>query len=149
MVAGKAKELALERFAEKFNCAEATLMGVASAEGLDCNCIPRIATGFGGGIGGWGEVCGALTGAVMAFGLKYGRESAEDTDSKNAVGALVRKLFEAFEKEYGTVRCYELTECDMRTPEGMAQAKERDLHNSFCPKFVAFAAEEAQRLIGT
>ena len=40
-----------------------------------------------------------------------------------------------------------LTECDMRTPEGMARAKELDLHNKLCPKFVAFAAEAAQRLI--
>lgn len=142
-----AKTVALERFAQKFNCAEATLMGLAEANGLGCNCIPRIATGFGGGIGGWGEVCGALTGAVMAFGLKYGRESAEDLESKNAVAAMVRQLFEAFEKEFGTTRCFDLTECNMRTPEGMARAKELDLHNKFCPKFVSFATEVGQRLI--
>ena len=41
---------------------------------MECAAIPRIATPFGGGIGGRGEVCGAVTGAVMAIGLKHGRE---------------------------------------------------------------------------
>jgi C_GCAxxG_C_C family probable redox protein len=34
--------------------------------------IPKIATAFGGGIGRCGSLCGALTGGVMAIGIKHG-----------------------------------------------------------------------------
>ena len=142
-----AKDLALDYFAQRFNCAEATLLGLVEAAGMSCDCVPRIATGFGGGMGGCGEACGALTGAVMALGLKFGRESADDIEAKTALGTKVRTLVEAFEKEFGSVRCIDLTECDMRTPEGMEIAKQRKLHTDFCPKFVAFAADMASELM--
>ena len=35
--------------------------------------VPRIASGFAGGIGNTGAVCGAVVGAVMAISLKLGR----------------------------------------------------------------------------
>lgn len=147
MKPGDAKEIALKRFAEKFNCAESALLGVTEAMGIEDACIPRIATGLGAGIGSCGEACGAVSGAAMAIGLKFGRERADDLDSKTLCYAKVRQLVEEFEKEFGSVRCFELTQCDMRTEEGKARAKELDLHNALCPRFVALAADVAQRLI--
>ena len=143
----KAREIALARFAELFNCAEATAMGLAEAFDLDASCLPRIATGFGAGMGGWGEVCGALVGATMALGLRFGRDRADDVETKNTVYAMVRELLEDFEQEFGTIRCYGLTECDMRTPEGMQEARDRKLHTEFCPKFVAWIAEKAAEIL--
>jgi C_GCAxxG_C_C family probable redox protein len=142
-----AKEAALDYFAQKFNCAEATLLGLAEACELNSDCVPRIATGFGGGMGGCGEACGALVGSIMALGLRYGRERADDVAAKSAVGAKVRTLVEAFEKEFGATRCIDLTECDMRTTEGAEMAAQRKLHSDFCPRFVAFAAEITSQLI--
>ena len=147
MMTKKARDLALGYFAQKFNCAEAVLMGVTQSCGIEAGCAPRIATGFGAGFGGCGEVCGALSGAVMALGLKLGRESGDDVETKNALSAKVVSLFEAFESEFTSVRCIDLTECDMRTPEGMERAKALGLHTDFCPKFVAFAAEKAAEMM--
>lgn len=147
MARRSAKEASLDYFAQKFNCAEATLLGLVEAFELECDCSPRIATGFGGGIGQCGEACGALTGSIMALGLKHGRERADDLEKKNALAAKVRTLIDAFEKEFGSARCLDLTECDMRTPEGLEIARQRQLHNEFCPKFVAFAAEIASQLM--
>ncbi len=56
-----------------FNCCESTLQGLGDYLGVKSDLIPSIATGFGGGIGHTGGVCGAITGAVMALGIKYGR----------------------------------------------------------------------------
>ena len=142
-----AKDAALDYFAQKFNCGEATLLGLAEAMGVSDSCIPRIATGLGAGIGGCGEACGAISGAAMAIGLKFGRESADDLDAKTLCYAKVRQLVEEFEREFGSARCFDQVDCDMRTVEGMARAKELELHSKVCPKFVAFAAEVAQRLI--
>ncbi len=61
-------------FTTGFNCAEALLLALQEAlNEEENNIIPRIATPFGAGIGGRGSVCGALSGAIMAIGLKYGR----------------------------------------------------------------------------
>ncbi len=147
MTHGNAREIALKHFANRFNCSESTLMGLAEAFGIKERCIPRIATGLGDGLGGCGDSCGALTGAAMAISLKFGRESAEDLESKTLCYHKVRQLVEAFEKEFGSARCIDLIEVDMRTPEGMARARELDLHNKVCPAFVGFAADMAQRLI--
>ena len=52
---------------------------------VNSNLIPKIATGFGGGIAGSGSVCGALVGGVMAIGIKYGRSEVNqiEADQKN------------------------------------------------------------------
>ena len=142
-----AKDAALDYFAQKYNCAEATLLGLLESCGIDCGCAPRIATGFGAGFGFCGDICGALSGAVMAIGLKFGRENASDNEQKIACYHKVQQVVELFELEFGTVKCVDLTECEMRTPEGQARAKELDLHNKVCPRFVAFAAEIASKLI--
>ncbi|MCE5198137.1 C-GCAxxG-C-C family protein [bacterium] len=147
MQAEDAKQIALDLFAKKYNCAEATLSALVQALDLDSNCDPRIATGFGAGLGRWGEVCGAVAGAVMAIGLVYGRTGVDDIDSRERVYPKVNQILQAFEQEFGSIRCLDLTGCDMRTPEGMARSKELDLHGSVCPKFVAFATEAAVRII--
>lgn len=142
-----AKEAALDYFGQKFNCAEAAVLGLVEAMGIQENCIPKIATGFGGGFGFCGDTCGALSGAVMALGLKFGREDPADQEAKLACYAKVRQLVKEFEREFGSVRCIDLTQVDMSTPEGRARAKELDLHNKVCPAFVGFAVEAACRLI--
>jgi C_GCAxxG_C_C family probable redox protein len=79
--------------------------------------LPRIATGFGGGIGRKGSVCGALTGAVMVLGMKFGRMEAEDKARKEKVNDLGYRFWDRFEKEFGSCYCYNLTECHLDHPE--------------------------------
>jgi C_GCAxxG_C_C family probable redox protein len=142
-----AAKTALEMFAQKFNCAEAVLGGLVYEFNLDCNCSPRIATAFGGGMAGQGEICGALTGAMMALGLKYGRERGDDNNSKALTYGKVRELFTAFKVEFGSCGCFDLIGINLTTPEGLEQAKEVGLHENICPKYVKFCAEQAAQLI--
>ena len=109
--------------------------------------MPRIATAFGGGIAGHGEVCGAVSGAAMAIGLKCGRDSGDDLDAKAETYAKVEQFTNAFREKFGSIICRELIGCDLRTPEGSQAAKERNLHLGFCSDIVAFAAEEALKLL--
>lgn len=142
-----AVDVALDLFAQMFNCAEAVLGGLVAEFELECNCCPRIATAFGGGMAGQGEICGALTGAMMSIGLKYGRERGDDNESKAVVYGKVRELFSAFEKEFGTCGCFDLIGIDLTTPEGLEQAKATNLHHGICPKYVKFCAEQAAQLM--
>jgi C_GCAxxG_C_C family probable redox protein len=84
------------------NCAE-TILRVANEElklGLDKNAL-LLAAGFGGGMG-VGNVCGALTGGIMALGRLYVKERAHESARIKEVET---KLINAFEKEFGTLLC--------------------------------------------
>lgn len=147
MSAERASQIAVERFSSGLNCAESALIGVTEALGIESDCVPRIATPFGGGMGRYGEVCGALTGALMAMGLKLGRQGDDDTAARDRAYPKAVRLMRAFEIEFGSVECRALTGCDMLTPEGAKRFREENMHSDLCTKFVAFAAEEAYRII--
>jgi len=51
MKAKNMAERAVSYFKEGYICAESVLMAYAEAQGIKSVLIPRIATGFGGGIG--------------------------------------------------------------------------------------------------
>ena len=79
--------------------------------------LPRIATGFGGGIGRRGSLCGAFTGALMVLGMKFGRMEAEDQGRKERVYDLGYRFWDRFEKELGSCYCYNLISCHLDHPE--------------------------------
>ncbi len=140
------EELALARFAEGYNCAEAVFLALAQKHGVASALIPGLATGLGAGVGTAGEVCGAVTGAVLGLGLWFGRTQPQDTEAKALAYEKTISLVRAFTHQFGAVRCRDLTGCDMTTPEGKALAKELNLHTQVCPKFVKFAAHQAALL---
>lgn len=148
MSESKVVEDALRHFqVEKCNCAESVLWALAESMGDRTKCVPRIATAFGGGTAGQGDACGALAGAAMVLGLRYGRDSGDDVESKAVTYGKVRELYEAFRTEFGSIRCIDLIGFSLLTSEGIARANEVDLHQNVCPAFVRFAAEKASQLM--
>ncbi len=108
--------------------------------GERCKLVPKIASGFGGGIGLCGSVCGSLTGSIMAVGVKYGsNESGEDNNAK--AYAKSSELFKRFEKQHGSVICRELIKFDLSKPEQLAKAREKNVFIKLCVNFVATAVE--------
>ena len=99
----------------------------------------KIASGFGGGMGRMGEMCGAVTGAIMVLGLKYGQTRSDDKVAKERAHALVREFAGKFEKQHGFLVCRELLGCDISRPEGFKLAVEKNLFHTVCPKYVAGA----------
>ncbi len=79
--------------------------------------LPKLATGFGGGIGRRGSLCGAFTGSVMVLGMKFGRTEPEDKERKEKVYGLGHRFWDRFEKEIGSCYCYDLIECHLDNPE--------------------------------
>jgi C_GCAxxG_C_C family probable redox protein len=79
--------------------------------------LPKIATGFGGGIGRRGSLCGALTASVMVLGMKFGRVEPDDQDRKEKVYELGYRFWDRFEKELGSCYCYDLIECHLDDAE--------------------------------
>jgi C_GCAxxG_C_C family probable redox protein len=132
---------ALSEFSSGFNCSQSVLSVFAEDYGLDTNSALKLATGFGGGMGGTGRTCGAVSGAFLVIGLKYGNVAPGDTDSKNATYRRVREFIQKFEAKNRSIQCKELLDLDLSTPEGLASARERGLFTAICPRLVSDAVE--------
>jgi dihydrofolate reductase len=75
----RVEEKAKEMFGpEGLLCAESVLNTVSDEVGVISPLIPRIATGFCGGIARTCGMCGAVAGGVMALGILYGRDNTEE-----------------------------------------------------------------------
>jgi C_GCAxxG_C_C family probable redox protein len=92
---------------EGLNCAE-TILRVVNSDlglGLDKNAL-LLAAGFGGGMG-VGNVCGALTGGIMALGRLYVKDRAHESAR---IKDVEKKFIGAFEEEFGTLLCTPIKE---------------------------------------
>jgi len=138
---------AVEIFGNGFNCSQSVFSAFSEDLGMGREQALRAACAFGAGMGRMCETCGAVTGAFMVLGLKYGKVRREDEPAKEKTYALVREFAGEFKARNGTIVCRELLGCDMGTPEGMKYAKEHNLHTTRCPKYVRDAAEILERLL--
>ena len=77
----KKADLVEERFSQ-VNCAQTVFSLYAEDLGIDEETTLKIASGFGGGMKR-GATCGAITGAYMVIGLKFGN-THNDSEEKLA-----------------------------------------------------------------
>ena len=135
-------EVAAEMFLSGYNCAQAILYAFGPDLGLEAETALKVATGLGAGMGRRGEVCGAVTGGILALGLKYGRGGQQDRSATEETYQKTLELMAGFEKRCGSCSCRVLLEgCDLRTAEGVQHFKEHDLLHKTCLRCVATVAE--------
>ncbi|GAI06412.1 unnamed protein product [marine sediment metagenome] len=134
-------ERAVSCFKEGFSCSQAMLSTYGPQLGLNHELALKVSGAFGGGMARMGETCGAVTGAFMVIGLKYGNARVEDKQAKERAYSLVREFVDRFKSRNGSIVCRELLGYDISTPEGMKLIKEKKLTTTLCPKFVQDAAE--------
>jgi len=120
----RAKQRARANFSMGFNCAECVAEALLGelATGLPADAW-KLATGFGGGIGLYGDTCGALVGAVLAVSATHGRSRLPEAETRRDVLLASRRqlycnpglyrifnqLPNWFEARYGCTLCRELT----------------------------------------
>jgi C_GCAxxG_C_C family probable redox protein len=142
------EEDAKNAFDSGFNCAESVLSAVSKHTGLlkehAESFVPRIATGFGGGIARNGDVCGALSGGVIAISLALGRNRSDE--SREPCYPSVDKFYNDFVKTFGTCKCCELTGVSIKTPAGNQAYRDR-IHRERCTPIVEWAATAATDVI--
>jgi len=122
-------------FANNLNCAQSVFGAFCEKYGLDTKTAFRIASGFGAGLRK-AEVCGAVSGAVMVIGLKYGQKGPEDLDAKKLCNEKTLEFMNAFREKYGEVTCRGILGCDISTPEGSQKAREDNLFKTICEQKV-------------
>lgn len=104
---------ALELFGSGFNCAQSVLGSYVERQTDEGELALKLAAGFGGGMR-MGEVCGAVTGALMVIGLREGQYKAEDKAAKEKCSRLTRDFMEEYAKRKGTLLCREILGYDVR-----------------------------------
>ncbi len=103
----------------KLNCAETVLTTLSQYYGETGGFAPRIATAFGGGICSRQGICGAVTGGLMAIGLKLGRKNpGDDKAPANEAG---KSLLKWVEENYPSLDCRALADADFSDPEQLAR----------------------------
>ena len=117
-------------------CAESVLQAIAESRDVDCQLIPKIATGFCSGVARSCGMCGALSGAILAIGLAMGRTSADEPI--DPAYQAVRLVVNGFELEFGSSNCQSLLGCDLGTEEGQRRFQQQALRIR-CREYVSRA----------
>ncbi len=132
---------AYRMFEQGFDCAPTVVSHFAADLDLEEETALKIASGFGGGISGMGSVCGCVTGALMALGLKTGWCEPGDAVGRKEMGAKAAEFFRRFKERCGSIYCRELLGLDVSIPEQAAQVMEEGRIQARCPHFVTAACE--------
>ena len=129
---------ASERFGKGFYCSQAMLSAFCVDLGLDEKNALKISCGFGSGMGRTCQTCGAVTGAYLVIGLKYGSVSPDDRDSVERTFSLIQEFDERFKEKHGSVNCRDLLGVDIRYGDQTAAGEKVRV---ICPQLVKDAAE--------
>lgn len=101
-----------DKHARGYNCAQVVLCSYADILGIDEETLFQISEGFGAGMGGMMETCGAVTAMFMALGLKNSSGDLQACDTKPQTMRLVRELAAKFRDKNGSIVCRELKGVD-------------------------------------
>ena len=142
------EEEAKRNFNSGYNCAESVLLTVSKHTGQivqdSHSCIPRIVTGFGGGVGRNGDICGALTGAIASISLVLGRDNSGQ--SRDPCYEAADRFYNEFVETFGSSQCRKLTGLDLKKPEQRETYQDR-VHVERCNPIVAWAAKRTHEII--
>jgi C_GCAxxG_C_C family probable redox protein len=131
-------------FQSGYYCAESVLLAIAESKGIESDLLPKIATGFCGGVSRTCGMCGAVSGGIMAIGLFSGRTAADE--SVLPTYEAVQELLKRFAGRFGSTNCRELTGCDLGTDEGQNYFKDNNIIET-CRHFTEGATAMAATLI--
>ena len=132
---------------KRFTCSAAVFSAFSGELGLDPDTAKKIGCGFGAGISKTGNICGAVSGAVMVIGLKYGKTEAGDEAATEKTRALVRQFIGVFTEKNGSVNCTALLGYDLSDPEEYVAARESGLFLTKCPTLVRDAADILEKIL--
>lgn len=128
-------------FEQGYNCSQAVFSVYAEEHGLDPVMARKIATSLGAGIGRTGNICGAVSGAILAIGLLHGMSSNNDAAGRENSYTLDQRFIEEFTSRFGSVECPTLLGFHLGIPEEREEAQKQGAVKKICPGLVIGATE--------
>jgi len=131
-----------------FMCSQAVFAALGEQLGIERTQALKIAAGFGGGVAYQGGICGAVSGAIMAIGLKHGHNEGSQVDAKNKTNFLAQKLIRKIKAKYGCYTCRGITGIDLTVPEGRNLAEEQGIwrKNGLCQNVIKDSVELVEEM---
>ena len=123
-------EEAKRLFLEGYNCAQAVFCAFRDLTGMDIDAAARLSSSFGGGMGRLREVCGTVSGALLALGILRGYDDPKDPEQKKAHYALVQEYARRFREMNGTIVCRELLKGVPVSPGGIPEERTPEFYAS-------------------
>lgn len=132
---------AVEYFSKGYNCSQAIFTAFNEDNKISEKTALKMSCGFGAGCGRLGLTCGAVSGAYLIIGQKYGKFREDDNAAKEKTYEKVREFSQRFIDRNKSVNCTDLLDCHLGTPQGMEKAHKEGLVAKICPRLVRDAAE--------
>jgi C_GCAxxG_C_C family probable redox protein len=124
---------ASELFGNGLYCSQAVLGAFCEKYGVDEKLAFKISCGLNSGFR-CADVCGAVSGAILVIGLKYG-------DDKAVCNLKTEEYIKTFKEKNGSIICRDLLGCDISTPDGKEKAITENLFKTRCMDMVINAAQ--------
>ena len=137
---------ARERFLASMNCAQAIMETYAPSFNMSIEDAKRVSAPFARGMG-MGSECGAVTGAFMVIGMKYGKTRDDNSKADNETFQRMDLFVEKFRNRHQHIDCSSLLETDMSSKSGILFAKLKGHFTKRCPLYVESAAEILEEII--
>jgi C_GCAxxG_C_C family probable redox protein len=134
-------------FLKRFTCSAAVFSTFSGELGLDSDTAKKIACGFGAGISKTGNICGAVSGAIMVIGLAYGKAREGDDAATEKTRELTRRFLTEFTQKNGSTDCTELLGYNLSKQDEYAAAQESGIFIGKCPLLVRDAADILENLL--
>lgn len=106
MLTDKEKE-AFQLYKDGCTCSQSVAIPFSEELKLDKETIYKLTEGFGGGVGGQQEVCGAVSSMSMVISMIHSYCDYKGS-SKQETYRLIKKACDKFKEEYGSIRCIEI-----------------------------------------
>ena len=124
---------ASELFGGGLYCSQAVLGAFCDKYGVDEKLAFKISCGLNSGVR-CADVCGAVSGAILVIGLKYG-------DDKAVCNLKTEEYIKIFKEKNGSIVCRDLLGCDISTSDGKEKVITENLFSTRCMDMVINAAQ--------
>lgn len=135
-------------FTQGYNCSQAVFAAYADLFGIDFETALKLSAGLGGGCGRQRELCGAVSGAAMVIGLKFGATDGADSDGKQLCYEKVREFTDEFKKNNHSIVCRELLGLDDTKESAKPEERTQQYYERRpCVQIVTDSAEALEKVI--
>ncbi len=128
-------------FTNGFSCSQSVCLAFAEDFGIDRETALKLSCALGGGMAHSGNTCGAVTGALMVIGMKYGRIRLDDLAAKDKTYTVANSFMAEFLRRNQSLNCTDLIGHNLSDPNALALAREKKLFHTLCVKYVRDAGE--------
>lgn len=133
-------------FMEGIDCSQVVAGNFAKEIGMEEAVLRKMSACFGGGMQ-CGETCGAVTGALMVIGLKYGHSKNGDQVQKQKMLEKTAEFKAMFAEKYPSCMCRELLGYDISKAGEMEKVLEKGLLFDLCPRIVEDVNEILEKIL--